>query len=277
MTIWLLLTYLAVAIVLQWAVGSIDVRLFAFPVGTAVGVAFVALLYVVENEWGESKWVKCLRSTDLAFGTLALTALGCIVGGSLPFGAAFQTSVPFVALLVALMVNLTLTLFHRLHTFKTKKHWTFIAIHGGLWLALFSGLVSAGDTEELNALVGNKEETSTAYDKAFRQTSLPYSLRLKDFKIETNAADGSPTQYSALVLVDGKLVEIAVNSPYAVSPTEDIYLMNFDSTGENGKVDLCVLMIERQPWKYPMFAGICLLLMGTAIWCININKRTDRQ
>ena len=134
------------------------------------------------------------------------------------------------------------------------------------------------DLKEANeSLVGNKEDTSTAYDKAFRQTSLPYSLRLKDFKIETNAADGSPTQYSAQVLVDGKLVEIAVNRPYAVSPTEDIYLMNFDSTGENGNVDLCVLMIERQPWKYPMFAGICLLLMGTAIWCININRRTDRQ
>ncbi|MGM9699110.1 MAG: cytochrome c biogenesis protein ResB [Prevotella sp.] len=277
MTIWLLLTYLAVAVVLQWAVGSIDVLLLAFPVGTALGVAFVALLYVVENEWGDRKWVKCLRSTDMACWILSLTALGCIVGGSLPSEAAFQTSMPFVALLVALMVNLTLTLFHRLHTFKAKKNWTFMAIHGGLWLALFSGLVSAGDTEELNALVGSKEDTSTAYDKAFRPTSLPYSLRLKDFQVETNAADGSPTQYSAQVLVDGKPVEIAVNSPYAVSPSEDIYLMNFDSTGENGKVDLCVLMIERQPWKYPMLVGICMLLMGTAIWCININKRTDRQ
>lgn len=235
---------------------------FAFPVGTAMGVALVAILYVVETEWGKRRWVKALRSTNMACWTIGLIAVACVIGGLLPADTSFQTSIPFVVLLVALMVNLTLIVFHRLHTFKMRRDWTFMAIHVGLWLALFSGLVGAGDSKRLNVIVSSDEETNKAYDENYRTASLPYSLRLSEFNIETNAADGSPTQYSAKVLVDGEPVEIAVNSPHSLSLSEDMYLMNFNSTRENGEVNVCMLTIERQPWKYPMLAGLSLLLFG---------------
>lgn len=235
---------------------------FAFPVGTAVGVALVAILYVVENEWGKRRWVKALRSTTMACWTIGLTAVACVIGGLLPADTAFQTSIPVVVLLVALMINLTLTVFHRLRSFKMRRDWTFMAIHVGLWLALFSGLVGAGDSKRLNVIVSSEEETNLAYDENYRTASLPYSLRLKEFEIETNAADGSPVQYSATVLVDGEPVEIAVNSPHSLSLSEDMYLMNFRSTREDGEVNVCMLTIERQPWKYPMLVGLVLLLVG---------------
>ena len=235
---------------------------FAFPVGTAVGVAIVGILYVVENEWGNHRWVKLIRSTNMACLTIGLTAVACVIGGLLPADTAFQTSIPFVVLLVALMVNLTLTVFHRLRSFKMRRDWTFMAIHVGLWLALFSGLVGAGDSKRLNVIVSSEEETNLAYDENYRTASLPYSLRLKEFEIEKNAADGSPVQYSATVLVDGEPVEIAVNSPHSLSLSEDMYLMNFRSTREDGEVNICMLTIERQPWKYPMLAGLSLLLIG---------------
>lgn len=235
---------------------------FAFPVGTAVGVAIVGILYVVENERGNHRWMKLIRSTNMACWTIGLTAVACVIGGLLPADTAFQTSIPFVVLLVALMVNLTLTVFHRLRSFKMRRDWTFMAIHVGLWLALFSGLVGAGDSRKLNVIVSSEEETNLAYDENYRTASLPYSLRLKEFEIETNVADGSPVQYSAMVLVDGEPVEIAVNSPHSLSLSEDMYLMNFRSTREDGEVNICMLTIERQPWKYPMLAGLSLLLIG---------------
>ncbi|MGN0281478.1 MAG: cytochrome c biogenesis protein ResB [Prevotella sp.] len=277
MTALWMIFYLAIAIVLQWTFGSIDVQMFSFPVASAVGIALVASLYVVENELGEHEWVKSLRSSGTACWTIGLIALGCIIGGLLSPNASFQTSVPFVALLMALMVNLTLVILHRIRKAGISHNWSFFAIHCGIWLALFSGLVGAGDNEELNAIVGKNNETTTAYNRNFRTSSLPYSLKLKEFTTTTNAADGTPTQYSAMVLIDNKPVEIAVNSPYSISLTEDIYLMNFKSTEDNGNVDVCVLMIARQPWKYPMLAGISLLLIGTAVWCINRNKKTYRQ
>ena len=53
---------------------------FAFPVGTAMGVALVAILYVVETEWGKRRWVKALRSTNMACWTIGLIAVACVIG-----------------------------------------------------------------------------------------------------------------------------------------------------------------------------------------------------
>ena len=131
-------------------------------------------------------------------------------------------------------------------------------------MCLFSGLAGAGDNRQLNVLVGSEEEEAMAYDRNYRRASLSHTFKLQDFDIATNAADGSPTQYSARILIDNNPVDIAVNSPHALSLCEDIYLMNFKSTQEDGKVNLCVLTIERQPWKYPMLIGLVMLLIGTA-------------
>lgn len=275
MTVLWLIIYLTVAVAMQWAFRNIDVRLFAFPVGAAVGAALVAILYVAENEWGNRKWVKALRSPAMACWTIALTAVGCMAGGLLTADSEFQTSIPFVALLIALMANLTLTLLHRMRTFRMRRDWTFMAIHLGLWLALFSGLAGAGDNRQLNVLVGSEEEEAMAYDRNYRRASLSHTFKLQDFDIATNAADGSPTQYSARILIDNNPVDIAVNSPHALSLCEDIYLMNFKSTQEDGKVNLCVLTIERQPWKYPMLIGLVMLLIGTAARGGKIERLKD--
>ena len=239
-----------------------NVSWFAFPVGPSIGIAIVAALYVLESEWGKRKWVMTLRSPRMACWLIALTVAACIVGGCLPGGSSFQTSIPFVVLLVALMAHLTLVIIHRIRTVNILKDWIFLATHAGLWLALFSGLAGAGDNRELRSIVGREQATTSAIDSNGRMASLPYSLRLKDFNITANPADGSPTQYSATVLIDDVPTEIAVNSPHSLSLAEDIYLMSFDNTGANASY--CILMVERQPWKYPMLAGLSLLLLGAA-------------
>ena len=59
MRLWITI-YLAIALALQLAFGNIDDRLFAFPVGAALGVGALAILYVAEKEWGKSGSVeKC--------------------------------------------------------------------------------------------------------------------------------------------------------------------------------------------------------------------------
>lgn len=211
-----------------------------------------------------------LRSAMVAHWLIAFLAVACVIGGCLPSASSFQTSLPFIVLLATLLLHLSLVLFHRLRRHDIKRDWTFLATHLGIWLALLSGMAGAGCDKTLRAIISQKGMTTEAIDADGYVNRLPYSLQLQDFHIETNATDGSPMQYSATVLVDGKPAVIAVNSPYSVSIAEDIYLMDY-SDEANGTV--CLMTIERQPLKYAMLAGICLLLVGSVFYGIRKLKR----
>lgn len=261
LTKWLT-AYMLFFVVVQCFAGNIDTGLFAFPIGFALAVAAIAVLYVLERERGQAKWLVAMRSPKMACALLSLTTAACIAVGSVPSLSPFSTSWPFVALLVALAMHLTLIVIHRLRSFSLKRDGAFMAVHGGLWLALACGLVGAADTSELRTMVTTGHETTRAFDPQGRAVPLPYSLQLRDFSIERNKADGSPTQYAATVAIDGKPTRLAVNSPYQMSMSEDIYLMSFDARGSQANRVSCVLQIVRQPLKYPMLAGIVLLLAG---------------
>ena len=181
----------------------------------------------------------------------------------MPAEWSFQSSPVFVALLVALVVHLSLVIIHRMKTKGVISDWAFLATHVGIWLALVSGLAGACLNEELRVMVTNGYATNEAFDCDYRTVRLPYSLLLKDFRIERDAADGTPTQYAATVVIDGKEeAEVAVNAPHSMGLGEDIYLVDFHPEGSGGEVNTCLMMVERQPMKYPMLAGLSLLLLG---------------
>ena len=256
--------YLLSATLIEVWTGHADLQLLAFPVGIALGVAALAVLFVLDREQGNHPWLCSLRSPRMAGWLLALLTLGCIIGGCLPAASRFQTSWPFIALLAALFVHLTLLLLHRLRRFCWKRDGTFLLIHGGLWLALSGGMLGAGDTDELRIRVGQEEPVTTGVNAQGRLKPLGHALQLKEFHIETHPTDGFPVQYTAAVWVDNTPVRLAVNSPYAVRPGEDLYLMSFDPAGATGEAAFCILLLVRQPWKYPLLAGILLLMAGVA-------------
>ena len=208
------------------------------------------------------KWMRALRSRKTACWLLGLTAAACGVGGCMPAEWSFQSSPLFVALLVALVVNLSLAIIHRVRTRGARRDWAFLIPHMGIWLALVSGLAGACLNEELKVIVAKGYDTNEAYDRDYRTVRLPYSLRLKEFRIERNAADETPTQYAATVVIDGKETVVAVNDPHSMGLGEDIYLVDFEPADDDGNVDACLVMVERQPMKYPMLAGVSLLLLG---------------
>ena len=76
--------YLSGATLLQAVAGHADVQQLAFPVGIALGAAALAILFVLDREQGEHRWIRALRSSRMAGWLLALLTVGCIVGGSLP-------------------------------------------------------------------------------------------------------------------------------------------------------------------------------------------------
>lgn len=241
---------------------TIDYSIFAFPSGLALGAAVVALLYVVERRWGRCKAVERARSPHAACMLLGLTAAYVVAGGLLPALADFSSSWPFVTLLSALEMHLALVIIHRLRSFHFRRDFAFILVHAGLWLALFSGMAGAADTRKTDIFV--------TMQPAGR------SPRLLSFDIDRNPADGSPIQYSATVVMDGDTIGVAVNSPYSASIADDIYLVDFDTDMATGEVTYCVLQNVHQPWKYPLLAGIVMLLTGTLALTLRKRKEAER-
>ena len=241
---------------------TIDYSIFAFPSGLALGAAVVALLYVVERRWGRCKAVERARSPHAACMLLGLTAAYVVAGGLLPALADFSSSWPFVTLLSALEMHLALVIIHRLRSFHFRRDLAFILVHAGLWLALFSGMAGAADTR--------KTDIFATVQPAGR------SPRLLSFDIDRNPADGSPIQYSATVVMDGDTIGVAVNSPYSASIADDIYLVDFDTDMATGEVTYCVLQNVHQPWKYPLLAGIVMLLTGTLALTLRKRKEAER-
>ncbi len=246
---------------------------FAFPIGMAIGGAITALLFVAEREYEHRAWMRKLRSPSTAVTLLTLVTLTCIVGGSFPQLSGFTTSIPFVALLVALMVHLTLVLIHRIRHFASiLRDGAFVLLHGGIWLALFSGMAGAGDTKEVRTLLTLNETVHTAYDAHGHRIPLSYTLQLQHLDIERNENDGTPIHYEVTLLVDNAECKISVNHPYAVKWHEELYLMDIGTANGGG----CVLLIVQQPWKYATLSGILMLLAGTVSNLRTRRKEEDR-
>lgn len=264
-----LTAYLLPFVLLQVWAGSPHLEWLAFPLNGALVVAATALLYVCEREWGRRRWVATLRSARMACCLLILTLAACLWGGVR--GAEVFASWPFVALMVALMAHLTLLLIHRLTHASWRRDGAFLLVHGGLWLALVSGTAGAADASEWRALVGRDTADTKVYDTRGWMERLPYQLQLEEFRVETHASTGKPTQYAATLLLDGRPIELAVNDPYTVRPGEELYLMSYQSDEETGEVLYCVLQIVREPWKYPLLAGIVLLLAGVGVMLLKLK------
>ena len=287
-----LLLYIAYFIVLQCLAGNLQPMAFSAPVSWSVGIAFIALLFVLSREKEQSSWLRSLRSPRMACALLAALALWSIIGGCLPqtdqpsadgFWSTllmrlgfyrFPTSWPFVALLTALWGHLTLLLLHRLSHVHPWRDGAFLLTHGGVWLCLFGGLFGAPDTQEWHVQVSRAEATTTAFDPQGRPHALPYTLQLQDFAIERPSPGQAPTQYVATVLLDGEPVRLSINAPHAVRWSEDLYLLNYDRRSSAADVRYCVLQVVRQPWKYILLGGILLLLVGAGWNLWNLKPRS---
>ena len=94
------------------------------------------------------------RSATMATCLIGLTALACVVGGCMPRRMAFFSSWPFVVLLVTLAAHLLVVLAHRIIHGGIRRNVAFVLTHGGLLLALISGMAGAGDMSDMRLRVG---------------------------------------------------------------------------------------------------------------------------
>ena len=256
-TVWSV--YFGVALLCQLLLPAFPTAFFAFPVNAAGILLAVVGLWVLRKEKPTSPVTRLLASPSTTSILLALLAASCLCLGltSRPSPSSWW----FFFLLTALFLHLLMVFYAG--AFRKRPHrLRFILIHGGLLLALLGGFAGTPDTAEWRLPVGKEWPTRQAYTPQYGKIRLPHSLQLKDFDV-TYYANGMPQDFQAHLLLDStKDITLSVNHPYALSPNDDLYLVDYEHVAEPR---FCIVQLVRQPWKYVQSFGIWLLLAGCVL------------
>ena len=248
-----------------WA--SFPVGLFRFPLNILVMVLWMVLLTMMHRGRAHSACARFMLSREATWLSLGMVvAIGITLGLQLkPSSAAWPT----VVSLLFVQSHLLLVI---LRGWRTKRgiRWRFCLTHVGLFLALGAGFWGAPDREQLRTPV-HRYPSNDAYTMEGEERRLPYTLELKDFVIE-EAENGTPTHYEAQVMVDGTMVTLRVNHPYARTISEKIYLVSF-STFPSGE-RYAIVEIVSEPWQWLSATGIIMLLAGAMMLFVQGPRKT---
>lgn len=247
--------------VAQWLVGDFPMWFFAFPMNLLLGVLWLALVVEGYRRRTTSVAVQYLLSTEATYLALAISAVIAVVLGLQREPS--TSSWPVVGGGLFVLTILTLVILRGWRNGGGVR-WRFLVTHCGLWIALMAMFWGAPDKQIWRMQLSctpSREAINERGESAF----LDYELKLTDFKVE-HSEDDSPTQFRAAVEVDGKVVDVEVNSPYSPKYGEDIYLVSYAPEG-------CVVQIVREPWKVVSAVGIAMLLLGAMMLFLQGFKR----
>ena len=248
----------ALSFLVEMCWGSFPVGLFRFPLNILVMALWMALLTMMYRGKANSACARFMLSREATWLSLGMVvAIGITLGLQLEPSS---TAWPTVVSLLFVQSHLLLVI---LRGWRTKRgiRWRFCLTHIGLLLALGAGFWGAPDREQLRAPV-QRYPSNDAYTMEGEERRLPYTLELKDFSIE-EAENGTPTHYEAQVMVDGTMVTLRVNHPYARTISEKIYLISFPTSPRGERYAIVEIVYE--PWQWLSAAGIIMLLAGAML------------
>ena len=236
--------------VAQWLVGEFPVWFFAFPMNLLVGALWIVAIWEGYRHRATSVAVQYLLSAEATYIALAVATAVAVV-----LGLQAEPSTTSWMVVGGALYVLTVLSFVVLRGWRNAQgvRWRFIVTHCGLWLALVAMFFGAPDKQILRMQVFCTPSREAINERG-KSVFLGYELQLERFEME-QSEDGTPKQFKASVLVDNKVVDIEVNSPYSQKFGEDIYLVSYAPEG-------CVLQIVREPWRMATLVGIAMLLLG---------------
>lgn len=249
----------------MWAFPS---DFFAFPLNLiflAVWAAGCVLL------WKHCRKTLLVRLFLAPFGTflsIGLFLLMCLVIG---FTGYRSLAGSWISVVISLLLQ-TVLLFVIMRGVRRQTasgahlgpiRWRFLMLHVGLLVTVGSAFWGAPDTQTLRMKAYVDVPSNEAISMDGMMAWLPYEVTLRDFDVQ-EYDNGVPSDYKAVVEVDGVVVDIKVNDPYTRGFGEDVYLVGYDSA-MGSESSYCILEIVREPWKYLTVAGIALLLAGALL------------
>ena len=238
--------------------GSFPVGLFRFPLNILVLALWVMLMTMMYRGRGHSACARFMLSREATW-----LSLGMVVAIGITLGLQRKpssTAWPVVASLLFVQSHLLLVI---LRGWRNRRgiRWRFCLTHIGLLLALGAGYWGAPDREQWRTPV-HPYPSNEAFTMEGEPRVLPYTLELKDFVVE-HAENGTPTHYEAQVMVDGTMVTLRVNHPYARTISEKIYLVSFSTTPQGERY--AIVEIVREPWQWLSAMGIIMLIAGAML------------
>lgn len=240
---------------------------FAFPLNLILAFLWAGGILAAWRHCGKSSFVRFMLSRKATVSAIILLLLFALSVGIT--GHREWTRTWFFATI--LLYFQTVLLFVILRGWKIRKsdgsrkgtvRWRFLMNHVGLLLAVASAFWGAPDSSVCRVQAMVDTPVREAYRMDGTSEWLPYSIELKDFKVETYE-NGVPSMFEACLLVDGESVILKVNEPHSVRIGEDIYLSGYDSAAEDS--GYCIVQIVREPWKYAALIGILLMMSGALL------------
>lgn len=248
----------ALSFLAEVCLGSFPVGIFRFPLNVLVLALWAMLMTMLYRGRAHNACARFMLSREATWLSLAMVvAIGITLGLE---RKPSSTAWPTVCSLLFVQSHLLLVI---LRGWRNKKgiRWRFCLTHIGLLLALGAGFWGAPDREQLRTPV-HHYPSNEAYTMEGEERRLPYTLELKDFRIE-HSENGTPTHYEAQLMVDDAMVTLKVNHPYARTISEKIYLVSF-STSPSGE-RYAIVEIVSEPWQWLSATGILMLIAGAML------------
>ena len=249
---------IALSFLVEVCLGSFPVDIFRFPLNILTLALWMMLMTMLYRGRAGNACARFMLSREATWLSLALVvAIGITLGLQ---RKPSSTAWPTVCSLLFVLSHLQFVI---LRGWRSKQgiRWRFSLTHIGLFLALGAGFWGAPDREQLRIPV-HRYPSNEAYTMEGEERRLPYTLELKDFRVEYSE-NGTPTHYEAQLMVDDTMVTLRVNHPYARTISEKIYLVSF-STSPSGE-QYAIVEIVSEPWQWLSATGILMLLAGAML------------
>lgn len=268
-----LIIFLAVCIALQVLLGDFPVIHMSFPLNVILMLFWLSVCLLIWNKGRKSGFVRFMLSSGATFSAIGLLLTTCLVIG-ISGNRDITSSWFFVGLILYFQTVLLYVILRgwRAPTATGARlgsiRWRFLFLHVGILLTVMSAFWGAPDSEELRLQAFVDVPVSEAYHSEGRLEWLDQKITLIKFEAEYDA-QGMPSDYEALLDIDGEEVSLRVNHPYSLSFGEDIYLTGFDTVSER----YCILQIVREPWRYGVLSGIIMMLTGALMLFVGGPRR----
>ncbi|MCQ2066725.1 MAG: cytochrome c biogenesis protein ResB [Bacteroidaceae bacterium] len=159
----------------------------------------------------------------------------------------------FVSLMILLMLSLC---YQAVSDWKEGKYVPLLS-HLGLSLVILGGLAGSLDDFHGEISVSRGSDECMAYEENGDSLQLPFSVRLKEFRIDYYEDGSSPKQYSSTVFIDGREFTTGVNHPFRYRGYR-FYQYSYDD--EDGMVS--VLLVVHDRWLPVLAVGAILLVLA---------------
>lgn len=261
----ILIILLALSLALQFLTGDFPVAFMTFPLNLLLLLIWLLTIIWTWRGVGKSLYVRFMYSPAATrWAVFMMLALCLAVGLTGRRSLTHAWTSVLVFLFFQTVLAYVILRGYRKATATGERlgpiRWRFVFLHVGLLVTAISLFWGAPDKREFRVKSFRDLPVNEAFSVEGHREWLPYMMEMKDFDV-TVGQDGIPTDYSALVGIDGKEVLLKVNHPHTVRFGEDIYLFGYDAAMAQD-TEYCIIQIVRDPWKYGVVAGVILMLIG---------------